>query len=107
MPDLPHAARHGKPAPGQAHAPNSGDAHRDGPVRMPCMQGRLDEGYIAIVECDEATRTPTGPHAFVKRETWGHIFTMPIPPQGICMAPPEVLETLRKMADGAEVGELK
>ena len=73
----------------------------------PACKARLDEGYIAIVECNEATREPTGPYAFVTRETWGHIFSAPIPPQGVCMAPPQVLETLRKMADGAEVGELK
>lgn len=71
----------------------------------PACKAKLDEGYIAIVECNEATRKPTGHHAFLKRETWGHIFTMPTPPHGICMAPPEVLETLRKMAEGATVAE--
>lgn len=64
----------------------------------PACKARLDEGYIAIVECNEATRKPTGPYTFVTRETWGHTFTMPTPPHGICMAPPEVLAMLAKIA---------
>lgn len=59
----------------------------------PEHQKLKDEGYIALIEIDNKTRT--GSLAHVRATAWSNIFDQPVPPQGIAFVEIGVLAMLQ------------
>lgn len=62
----------------------------------PEHQKMKDEGYVALVAVNEATREPTGWYAHLREAVWGDVFTAPLPPQGVCHIPQSLFEKLQQ-----------
>lgn len=68
----------------------------------PEHQQKLDEGFIALIECSNqptnfADADRTGNYMMVRASVWEHIFNVPPPSQGIGFCPPEVTKQLQAM----------
>jgi hypothetical protein len=66
----------------------------------PCSEckGRLDEGFIALIEAkDNAARTRTGRIAWLKERAWVEVMLAPVPPKHICYVDEQVLDKLQSM----------
>lgn len=78
----------------------------------PEHQKLIDDGYVALVSTipprvgstvrpEDADRT--GRLAFLKRDVWERIFTVPLPAKGVAFVSDEVLDHLEKLQPPPEV----
>lgn len=77
----------------------------------PTCKGKIDEGYIAMVECDPAKSNiegkqtmqvadayRTGNMAWISRKAFGEIFNIPVPDKGLTFIEPDVFAYLERIA---------
>ena len=68
----------------------------------PEHKAKRDEGYIALVECEERPSPHheikrTGNIAHLRAEVWPRFFDRPVPEQGICFVQVGLLQKLEEM----------
>jgi len=83
----------------------------------PDCQAKLDEGYVALVGCDESKSkllnngrmNPEGAHRtgdliHIRESVWENIFNTPVPEGGVCFCDAKVIEHLKKISEVATDG---
>jgi hypothetical protein len=63
----------------------------------PEHQKLKDDGYIALVEADQATNTRLGRVAHVRASVWGHIFNVPVPEKGVAFVEKDAMDKIEAM----------
>lgn len=63
----------------------------------PEHQKMKDEGYVALVEADEATKMRLGRIAHIRAAVWSNIMDVPLPPQGVAFIEPEAMDKLEAL----------
>lgn len=65
----------------------------------PKCQELKNNGYIALIEVDDARTRRLGGIAHIRSSAWGHIFNVPAPEGGMAHVPTAVMDMIEEMAN--------